>query len=49
MVVMGMKISVILVEKFLGYLDGYIYQTSIEIHSNALPLGDVILGGNGNL
>ena len=50
-----MKTRVILVEKSLGYLDSYICPTPIisfflhKIHFNTLPLGDVVLGGNGNL
>ena len=48
--VMGMKTNVILVENSLGYLDGHACPISIisflhKIYSNALPLGDVVLGG----
>ena len=53
---MGMKTNVIFVEKSLGYLDDHddhACPTSIisflhKIHSNALPLRDVVLGGNEN-
>ena len=57
MVVMRMKTSVILVENFFGYLItliGMLVQLQSshfvhKIHSNALPLGDIVLGGNKNL
>ena len=51
---MGIKTSVILVEKSLGYLDSHACQLQSshflhKIHSNALPLEEVVLGGNENL
>ena len=48
---MRIKISVMLVEKSFGCLDGHVCLTSIihKIHYTALPLGDAILGGNENL
>ena len=51
---MEMKISIILVEKSPSYLDGHTYPTLsfyflYKIHSNALPLIEVVLGVNGNL
>ena len=52
-----MKISVIVVEKSLGYTDGHAVmlvqlQSSHFLHkllTNALSLGNVVLGGNRNL
>ena len=49
-----MKTSVILVEKSLGYLDGNGCPTLIisffhKIHSDTLPLEEVVLGGNESL
>ena len=49
MVVMGVKTSVILITKTHSYLDGLACPTSIISHSNALPLEEVVLGGNGNM
>ena len=57
MVVMEMRISVILIEKSLGYLESLIVmlvQLQLshflhKFHSNALPLGKVVLDGNENL
>ena len=54
MVVIEIKISIILVEKFFSYFDGYAIPTSIISFSswnsfNALPLGEVVSGDNRNL
>ena len=54
MMVMGMETSVILVEESLATLMAMLVQlqSSHFLHkfqSNALPLGEVVLGGNENL
>ena len=53
MVIIEMKTSVILVEKSLALMVMLVQLQSshflYKFHSNALPLGDMVLGGNENL
>ena len=54
MMIIEIKISVILIENFLGYFDGYVCLTlSLQLfyflykfHFDVLPSRDTVLGGN---